>query len=168
MPPAGTVQVPLPSQTWPTTTLPWQLEAPHEVPDAQSWHAPAPSHEPFWPQVDCAVEAHSLSGSVPARMGPKVPLVPPPFLATEQAWQRPAQALLQQTPSTQKVDAHTAPLAVRLSKELAMWGLDQPTLADALARQVEHPSFHRLMQSEDAREGPKAFAEKRSQQWKGR
>jgi crotonobetainyl-CoA hydratase len=61
-----------------------------------------------------------------------------------------------------------APLAVRLSKELAMWGLDQPTLADALAKQVEHPSFHRWMQSEDAREGPKAFAEKRPQQWKGR
>ena len=49
-----------------------------------------------------------------------------------------------------------------------MWGLDQPTLADALARQVEHPSFHRWMGSEDAREGPKAFAEKRPQQWKGR
>ena len=34
-----------------------------------------------------------------------------------------------------------APLAVRLTKELAMWGLDQPTLAAALAGQVEHPSF---------------------------
>ena len=54
-----------------------------------------------------------------------------------------------------------APLAVQLSKELAMWGLDQPTLADALANQVEHPSFRRWMASEDAREGPKAFAEKR-------
>ena len=44
-----------------------------------------------------------------------------------------------------------APLAVQLTKELAMWGLDQPTLADALAGQVEQPAFRRWLASEDAR-----------------
>lgn len=61
-----------------------------------------------------------------------------------------------------------APLAVQLTKRLAMWGLDRPTLAEALAGQIEQPEFHRWMTSEDAREGPQAFAEKRKPQWRGR
>jgi enoyl-CoA hydratase/carnithine racemase len=61
-----------------------------------------------------------------------------------------------------------APQAVRLTKELAMWGLDQPTLAEALAGQGEQPSYRRWMASEDACEGPRAFVEKRPQDWTGR
>lgn len=60
-----------------------------------------------------------------------------------------------------------APLAVRLTKALAMWGLDQPSLADTLAGQTQHPLFEPWRTAEDTAEGPKAFAEKRKAVWKG-
>ena len=69
------------------------------------------------PQVDWAVAAHSLSGSVPAMMGPQVPSAPLPFFAAVHAVQIAAQAEPQQTPSAQKPDVHcdadeqAAPLA---------------------------------------------------------
>ena len=61
-----------------------------------------------------------------------------------------------------------APLAVRLTKALAMSGLDQPTLAEALAGQVRHPLFEPWRSAADTAEGPRAFAEKRRPEWQGR
>lgn len=58
-----------------------------------------------------------------------------------------------------------APLSVRASKQAAMVGLDLP-LETALAR--SYSIAQQLFHSEDLIEGPKAFAEKRKPQWKGR
>lgn len=68
-------------------------------------------HCPVLPQVAAASCAQSLSGSPPAEMGPHVPSAPAPFLPAEQAWQSPVQLELQQTPSTQKPEEHSAPEA---------------------------------------------------------
>ena len=61
-----------------------------------------------------------------------------------------------------------APLSIAASKEAIMRGLDEPSLADAMANQDDYPAFHRWRRSEDAREGPRAFAEKRAPVWQGR
>ncbi len=61
-----------------------------------------------------------------------------------------------------------APLAVRLTKALAMWGLDQPTLAEAVSGQIDHPLFEPWRGADDTNEGPRAFAEKRKAVWQGK
>ena len=61
-----------------------------------------------------------------------------------------------------------APLAVRASKEAAMRGLDEPSLADAIKSQAVYPAFVAWRGGDDTKEGPRAFAEKRAPVWKGR
>ncbi|MCH8075035.1 MAG: enoyl-CoA hydratase/isomerase family protein [SAR324 cluster bacterium] len=58
-----------------------------------------------------------------------------------------------------------APISVRLSKQAALMNLHLP-LAEAMATPV--PLTEIYQQSEDHREGPLAFAEKRKPVWKGR
>jgi enoyl-CoA hydratase/carnithine racemase len=58
-----------------------------------------------------------------------------------------------------------APLSVRSSKEAAIKGLDV-SLREAII--TDYPLSKAMRESEDFIEGPKAFAEKRPPQWKGR
>jgi enoyl-CoA hydratase/carnithine racemase len=61
--------------------------------------------------------------------------------------------------------AACAPLSVRATKEVAMGSLGYP-LKEALSMQFE--GIRTLFHSEDFIEGPRAFAEKRKPNWKGR
>ena len=61
-----------------------------------------------------------------------------------------------------------APLSIRASKQAVLRGLDEPSLAAALANQSRYPAFGTWFNSADAAEGPRAFAEKRAPEWQGR
>ena len=57
-----------------------------------------------------------------------------------------------------------SPLAVQAAKQAALQGLGRPLL-EAMAEPT--PLMRQLFASEDAREGPRAFAEKRKPNWRG-
>jgi len=60
-----------------------------------------------------------------------------------------------------------SPMSIRATKQGVMRSLDVPAL-EAAMRNQDYPAYVALTQSEDAIEGPRAFAEKRKPEWKGR
>jgi enoyl-CoA hydratase len=77
----------------------------------------------------------------------------------------PRERLMNETSAMAQHIIDNAPLSVRYFKELAYRGLDmsEPALA-ALTRHL----YDQLLRTEDSKEGPRAFAEKRKPQWQGR
>lgn len=61
-----------------------------------------------------------------------------------------------------------SPMSIRASKEAVFKGLDEPSLQVAMAAQMRYPAISAMLRSEDFKEGPMAFAQKRPPQWKGR
>ena len=60
-----------------------------------------------------------------------------------------------------------SPLSVRATKESVRLSQDMP-VETAIKSQFEFPAMAEMLSSEDAIEGPKAFAEKRAPHWKNR
>jgi enoyl-CoA hydratase/carnithine racemase len=58
-----------------------------------------------------------------------------------------------------------APLAVRAAKEVVLKGLDLPL---RIAQNQNYPLRQAIMESEDFKEGPRAFLEKREPRWQGK
>ncbi len=61
-----------------------------------------------------------------------------------------------------------SPMSIRASKQVVARSLDTASLREAYEGQMAHPAVQALWRSEDLREGPLAFAQKRKPVWQGK
>ena len=80
----------------------------------------------------------------------------------------PAAQLMTRATELAKQIMELSPMSVRASKQAVYRGLNEASIGDALKNQSSYPAVAAMFRSEDLREGPKAFAEKRAPQWKGK
>jgi enoyl-CoA hydratase/carnithine racemase len=60
-----------------------------------------------------------------------------------------------------------SPVAIEATKQSVYRGMDEPSLAAAIQNQDRYEKFAAWLASDDKREGPRAFAEKRAPRWSG-
>lgn len=80
----------------------------------------------------------------------------------------PASLLMDTALSIAEQIASNAPLSVQASKRIAMGIVDGSIASEQQAWEISRAEGARLLQSNDAKEGPRAFAEKRAPVWQAR
>lgn len=79
----------------------------------------------------------------------------------------PAAHLLETAKRWASMILECSPMSIRASKQAVMRGLETTVLKDAIDGQWSMPAVRDLFRSDDFREGPLAFAQKRKPEWKG-
>ena len=134
-------------------------------------HATLGLPEPRVGLMAAAGGVHRLPRSIPLKIAMGMMLTGKPITAAEGARLGlvnevvPKERLLETAERWAGVIAECSPLSVQATKQAAMQGLDKP-LSEAIVSPYDAVS--RLWASDDAKEGPLAFAQKRKPQWTGR